>query len=175
MQLTQDQLKHTITEISGATFAQIQMRTEPKMRKTGNPFMGRVEKISTSNVTLGAIYENSVNRQSGREDNPKKGDFKAQSLQWGEWLIPNKIITHKGKLYLRAQVNAHMVPDVEFEIDGKPVTGPRKFYMESFIQTRKPSKRQTEEQGNEKEVKPFTVAFDNIETIKEGGTVYQIV
>ena len=174
MQLTRSQFADTVTAIKGATFMSLRLRTEPKMRKTNNPYFGRVEKVSQTNVTVGAIYQNSVNRQSEREGNEKAGDFEAMSLPWGQWLVPNKLITHKGKLYLRAQVNAHMVPDVTYEIDGKEATSEQLAELETFIQTRKPSARQ-KEQGNEKEVKPFTVAIENIEEVTESGATYTLV
>ena len=84
----------------GATFVCIESLTDAKLLKTGNP-LGQVFKKSRAVAMVGARYEASVNRQlEARNDT---ADFKADSLPWGAWLIPNKVITHKGEFYLRTQ------------------------------------------------------------------------
>jgi hypothetical protein len=97
-----------IETIKSATFAGLVTVTEPKLR-AGNPFPGIV-KISRYNATLAANYQNSVNRQLGRED--KAQDFVAENLPWGAWkVLPDgstsrTVLENKGKFYLRLQVNS---------------------------------------------------------------------
>jgi len=45
----------------GATFAQIETVTEPKMNKRNNPYLDNIEIVANRNVMIGMSYENVVN------------------------------------------------------------------------------------------------------------------
>lgn len=74
--------------------------TDAKARKTGNPF-GVITKRVRSVGFVGANYAKSVNRESERQGGSV--DFVAKPRPWGQWVIPNKLATHKGGFYLRTQ------------------------------------------------------------------------
>ena len=71
--------------------------TEPKARKTGNPFIG-AKRETLRNVFLGGSYESIVNNAQEKAGDSR--DFVAQPLPWGE-SINAFLIGNKGKLYLR--------------------------------------------------------------------------
>ena len=102
--LTQDELVQVLRK-PGNVIVGIDSLTDSKARKTGNPF-GTIFKRTRCVAMVGAEYGKAVNRQGEREG--FKAEFVADSLPWGEWLIANKVITHKGELYLRTQTTAGM-------------------------------------------------------------------
>lgn len=71
--------------------------TEPKARKTGNPYPG-AKRETLRNVFLGGSYESIVNNAQERDGGTRS--FVADSLPWGE-SINAFLIGNKGKLYLR--------------------------------------------------------------------------
>lgn len=97
-----------LMDIKGAKFTTIVTETEPDMRKTDNPFYGRVTKRSTVNVTLNASYRNGVTKAL------KKAGFSKTTAEnvtinkptWGERMGSSPLIMHKGHLYLHAKLNA---------------------------------------------------------------------
>ena len=92
-----NEILSVLNTIKVGTFCEVHSLTEPKMRKTGNPFNGhKVQKMTIQTLQWGYNYENGVNNRLNGGTT-----FVAEPLKWGEWLIPNKVITHKGKLYAR--------------------------------------------------------------------------
>lgn len=79
-----------------------------KMRKTGNPFVGKgIIKRVTMNGMIGFDYENSVNRQATREDKEHRG---AKPRTWGT-LTPDRLfVEHKGQYYLQMKVQKASTP-----------------------------------------------------------------
>jgi len=65
--VTHRQLVQLLLTIDHAQPVGIVTRTEPKMRKTGNQYYGRVIKITEASVFANVKYEDRVNRQLGRE------------------------------------------------------------------------------------------------------------
>jgi hypothetical protein len=57
----QNGLLSMLFRTKGATFAQIEAVTEPKMNKRGNPYLDNIEVVSNRNVMIGMSYENVVN------------------------------------------------------------------------------------------------------------------
>jgi hypothetical protein len=175
MKMTKNQLVNTIKGIKGNTFATLETSTEPAMRKTGNPYVGRVRKISKGlNVSIGAIYENSVNRQAGREGNPDAGEFVAEKLAYGQWLVPHKIIEHKGELQIRVTCNPHMKPtEVYYTVDGERATDEVTAEIKSFEPEKKSATRQSDF-GVHREVVPRNFKLESITGITVNGTHYKI-
>jgi len=98
--ISHKQLYDLIANTKGSAIVGIVALTDAKARKTNNPF-GTIFKQIRTVAFVGADYENSVNREIGRQD--ANGTFQAEALPWGQWEIQNKIISHKGELYLRTQ------------------------------------------------------------------------
>lgn len=116
----------------------------------------------------GASYENAVNNQLIREG--KEDNFIAESLPWGEWEIPNKIIKHKDQYYLRYYIdmnanykNSEKVYHYE---DGTELTDEELLVL---FNEYKSEKKESEHQGTDKQIKPRNVKFAGITKIKAGG------
>jgi len=101
--LTHTQLVKIITAHKGAAIVGITAITDAKARKTGSPFTNGVNKHVRAVGFVGADYGASVKREGARQHATLAAGFEAQPLPWGAWLVPNKVIAHKGELYLRTQ------------------------------------------------------------------------
>lgn len=174
MKLTKDQLVATLSAIKGTTFMTLETVTDPDMRKTGNPYIGRAKKHTRINCTFGANYENAVNRQAEREENENAGEFKSLKLAYGQWLVPHKLITHKGEVQVRVMCNPHMKPEVSYSVDGEEADAATVESIKAFMPEKKTSARQ-EEFGIEREVVPRNYKLDSIKAVTVNGTRYEIV
>lgn len=163
-----------LSSISNGTFVGVHSLTEPKMRKTGNPFNGhKVQKMTIQTLQYGYNYANAVNNRIG---DTKHETFVAEPLKWGEWLIPNKVITHKGKLYARFyKVDNDTKPNVMYLIDGVIATDEQEETIKSFLIAPSQSNRQAEVGLTEHQVKPRDFAFDSIIGLAVNGEMYNIV
>lgn len=99
--INHSQLLELVKNQSGAKPVGFTALTDAKARKTGNPF-GLIYKQIRAVGFVGADYQKAVQREASRQ-NVNGESFQADSLPWGEWLVPNKVISHKGSLYLRTQ------------------------------------------------------------------------
>lgn len=161
-----------LNTISNGTFVGVHSLTEPKMRKTNNPFNGhRVQKLTIQTLQFGYNYENGVNNRLNGGTT-----FVAEPLKWGEWLVPNKVITHKGKLYARFyKVDNGTPANVTYLIDGVIATEEQEQVIKSFLVAPSSSARQAEVGLVEHQVKPRDFAFDNIIGLAVKGEMYNIV
>jgi hypothetical protein len=83
----------------GAFPVSVLTRTEPKLKKTGNPYADRgVVRITKRNGFVGGDYESIANNK--REKDGGERDFEAGSLPWGTHL-DRYFIGHKDALYLK--------------------------------------------------------------------------
>ena len=94
------ELVNILKNSNGALPVGILAVTDAKALKTGNPF-GTILKTVRAVGWVGAKYENAVNREGVRQG--VDAEFVAAPLPWGDWLVKNKVITHKGEFYLRTQ------------------------------------------------------------------------
>jgi len=156
--VTEKQAVKLLSGVSGNTFLQVQTDTDPRMRKTGNPYLG-ARKLSSFNVSFGASYGNAVNRQADREDNHNPDSFKPEPLPWGEWVsgLEGKVLTHKGETYLRFQIN-EAKPNVVYVMEGVEIPVEN---LQPYLTKRSPSRRQ-KEHGNQKEVQVRAVKVASI-------------
>lgn len=162
-----------LSNLNAGVFVGVHSLTEPKMRKTNNPFNGHlVQKMTIQTLQWGYNYANAVNNRIGDE---KHETFVADPLKWGEWLIPNKVITHKGRLYARFyRVDNGNVPDTLFLIDGIIATEEQVAVIKSFLVAPSQSARQAEVGLTEHQVKPRDFAFDSIIGLSVSGEMYNI-
>ena len=105
--LTRQQLIDKLSQKRGATFVTVTTRTVPSMRKTGNPFVGKVFKISKVNGTAWHIYANSVNNQREREGSVA-ANFEALPRVWGTRISQTSLVEHKGNFYLELKVESSL-------------------------------------------------------------------
>lgn len=147
-------------------FVGIVTLTEPTMRKTNNPFFGRVQKVCRQVCQIDYDYESAVNRRLKGEG--KEPIFNAKSLQWGEWVIPNKVISHKGESYIRVYTTDNKV-DVLYLLDGRVASAEETREILSFCPQKKESARQSEVGLTEHQVQPRTYKVGSIISLSING------
>lgn len=115
--VTRQQLVDVLKARRRADVVTIVAENSPRLRKTGNPFSGRVRKVSRLNGVIGFDYENVVNRQRARHGDPEA--FEAQPRTWGQRVANTPLVEHNGQFYLEVKVERTLA--CQFFIDGKPV------------------------------------------------------
>ena len=135
----------------------IEVATEPKMRKTGNPYMGRVKKHTAYlGVDFGASYTEEVNKR--RLEEGKAADFQAKKSPYEE---VNEFFVRKGEqIYLRMLLKKDNAKRVIWEIDGRPATENEVSEIKGFLQGGGCAKNQGLESGNEVEMR--VVKIENV-------------
>ena len=121
--------------------------TEPKMRKTNNPYFGRVHKAShLTNVALGYDYENTVNNRLSK--NGLDASFEAEKPKgksWAEYPYILQADKDASVKYLRCTMRKNTKAKTVFILDGKIVTDTSvEAQIKAFIQTSNASKKQAE-------------------------------
>ena len=149
----------------GNTFVTIVATTEPKMNKTGNPFLGNCYKTSRVNGSIQFDYENNVNAQRAREG--EKKDFVAQKPSWGTRLGDSCIIEHDGKYYIYVRVLASLA-HAYHDASGNAIDAE---VVKPFLAKRK----QSQTQGTEKEIIVRKYTISNIREMTVNGQHYEII
>lgn len=167
----------------GAEMVTVVSETEVNMTKTilddttgtriANPYYG-VSKVSRFNGTLNPDYEQSVNRQRGREEKPM--DFEPDAPKWGKritradgTLTPVVVHTPKGSTEEKHYVILHPGRSLEREYIKDGVVLDTKS-VEDVI----PEKKEGARQGLDKPVVHRRYSVDSIRQISLGGVVYEI-
>lgn len=172
--LDYNELLSLLEDIKGVTFAEVFTNTDARLLKTGNPYNG-VRKLTKSRFTIGASYGNAVVREGTRQG-IEASSFTPEPLPWGEWVIGGKVITHKGRLYLRQQTTPNQRDAAQVQVLGYVSASGETLTREdvsAWIPTRKESQRQ-QEVGLNRTVRPLTYAFDSIVSIKLNGEEYKL-
>lgn len=99
------------------------IETAPTMRKTDNPYAGKVTKHTIMQVRLNHDYQGEVNDRRLLEG--KEANFHAKPLAWGQRVMTEDgnrtpLIENKGQLYLHCQVLKSGKPT--YLVDGHPAT-----------------------------------------------------
>jgi len=150
---------------ASASFVSIESETEPRMRKTDNPFFGSVTKMSEVRGIINFHYANAVNNQREREGVEEM--FEAQPRVWGERIDKTPLVKHKGSFYIEMKVED--VKDSKFvDNDGNEVSRDK---LKPFLyENKKPST-----QGTEKIIFIRDYKVDSIKKIRMYGEEYVIV
>ena len=111
--LSQAELVNNLQGIHGAKFTTIVSETDPRLKKTDNPYYG-AKKIARVNGCINWIYQNAVNNQRYRENQPTDEDgniehFTAEPRKWGVRIkrtdgSVTPLVEHKGQYYLELKV-----------------------------------------------------------------------
>jgi hypothetical protein len=160
--LTRDELTAILSAVKGATFSTITTRTEPKLLKTNNPFIG-IRKVSRVNVTIGFNYQNSVNNQREREGS--EADFESLPRKWGQRIKGTPLVSHNGNMYLEAKV--------EKSLDHMYINAQGQNVPDDLIAPFLPKHGETR-QDLEKEIILRDYKIDSIIAIKMNGEEYTV-
>lgn len=122
-------LPNVVKDIRGSTFVGIDTDTEPEMRKTGNPFVGRVRKCCSMVVQLNASDSKKLEAVDPSYV-PAKVYHEAVIRPDGT-VTPLSVHKTEGTLYLRAHPLS--VQSVRYYVDGVEID---KAVLEPFLKTK---------------------------------------
>ena len=150
----------------GTEFVSIDYAAPADMRKTGNPFVGRVIKTSTIVGMVGNSYENSVNNQRDREGT-EAAPFTASAHAWGTregvFVVKDGVV-HSVQVTLSPNNKAH----VQYLLDGQPIDVS---VIEPWLAAKTSS---AAHQGVEREVVVRAYRIDRIKAIRCRGESYTV-
>ena len=125
-----------ISKMNKGTFGvQIVTETEPAMRKTNNPFVGRVTKRTTyNNAILGVSYQNCVNNRLERTGN--EANYQAEAPKGKKHYNDFFYISLDGEtFYLKIGMYKNTTASVKYFIDGHEATDTELATLKTFLQT----------------------------------------
>ena len=155
---------------TGTSFEGMDCKVLVKMNKTAkrdgvkfeNPYLNKVHKFYSLNVTSNAHYEAAVRRQQAREG--QEVDFLAKPRKWGERIKKSPVVRHNGNFYFSTHVNTLTTDVVYKNIDGKIID---KANIEEFLPAKSASR-----QGLENEVIVRDYKIESIVQMRMKGCTY---
>jgi hypothetical protein len=156
---SQEELIDWLRMFDGAGDVLLTSRTEVRMRKTNNPYIGAV-KVQGVRVSINENYEQMVNNQ--REVEEKSADFKAEGLKWGE-CTDNVVVEHNGGLYIKT-IELSRDPNAVYMLNDEVIDYE---LLRPFVPVYKPSPKQ----ALAEDVKVRTFKIDSIVAVVVGDTV----
>jgi hypothetical protein len=182
-----EDLAGALRSFKGAVILSFTCETVPAMKKTGNPYFGRLVKRAHVNGVIGWHYATAVNRQRDRErlatvppqpEPPASSPsplsthpspltphhFRAMPRTWGVRIQGTPLVHYEGKDYLEVKVQS--VRYVYVLPDGAEVAPE---LVQPFLPMRKPSRQELE-----KEVILRDYRLDNITAMIWGGETIPI-
>lgn len=156
-----------------AIMAGVTQKTEPKMNKTGNPYYGRITKVTTLTVLLNTDYEKAVVKQlerEGKEATEYKKGKNTMPLIFGE---NNRFIgvyekPEGNEFVLQYRPFDNSKPETTYLCDGVEID---KKEIEQWL----PKTYAAENQGTEKEIFIRKVYLQNILNLNFNGEKYQLI
>lgn len=146
MDIKSHELVELLMNLKGSKPVTIVTETKPQMRKTGNPFNEAV-KVSRVNGIINWVYQNSVNAQRLRENQPidNTGEvehFTPKPRKWGVRLTKENgqvapLVEHKGRHYLELKVERSLGHEYQM---GDRTIDPKE--IAPFLPVRKEGERQ---------------------------------
>ena len=164
---TSGQILKVLQDIKGAKMVTIVTETEPKMRKTNNPYAENITKRVMQNVVINFDYKKRVNRQLLKEG--KQETFTPKPRKWGERIAGTCMIFHNNQVYVEIAPNGRPQSVEYFTIDNH--TPVAKSELIQFLQ--EPNSN-AEHQGVEKEIILRDIKVSNIKELKYKG-IHHIV
>ena len=152
----------------------IKTNTEPKMRKTNNPYFGRVRKISTyTNAILGVEYQNAVNNRlerGGMEANYVAEAPKGKK-QYNAFFYQS--LKDESVFYLKIGMYKNTEVKSVYEVDGRAATNEEVAEIKTFLQTSDGNVKKQQDAGleNEEQYRIVAPKFENVVSITLGEKV----
>ena len=163
--ITQNQFVEMLLTRKGANIIGLVTETEPKARKTGNPFK-EIKKLVHRTVVTGAKYKEAVLKQGATS-------FDADPLPYGKFLVENKIILHEGELQLRTvRRNAPKPVTVKYVADGDEIA--KEVAIKYLIKPNPSTKQEKVGVTGKKQVKVRNYKLSNIKEIRMNGEIYKL-
>lgn len=167
----QEMIQKIRDNVKGVTFVSIDTVTDPRMKKTNNPFLGAM-KHQTLTGAIGYDYEKGVNRLAEKEG--KFDGRQAKERAWGFvtddmfFVCKDKHENEGGTIgYLRMRVTA--CSNQRFILNGQEI---EKEKLEFFLPAVKKSSTQSDLNG---EVIARDIAFDSIKVIRMLGDEFLLI
>ena len=165
--------------VKGNQFISLCYVSEPSMNKSqkaavrvlsGADDSAVIEKRTCGQFVVNYIYENAVNNR-GEKEQGAPIDFVAAPLSWGSWVegLVNKVIEHKGELYLRFYGLKNGKVENEYFVGGVPATAEQIALIKQFTDRPIESKSQASAGLTENQVVTRAVKFANILSITMNG------
>lgn len=125
----------TISNLRKGTFGvEVILNTEPSMRKTDNPFVGRIRKISKyKNAVLGVSYENTVNGRLKKKGLEK--DFVSDAPRGKKYYNPFFYVSDKDDsvFYLKIGMRKNTTCEYCYLVDSRPITTPELYQLDLYL------------------------------------------
>jgi hypothetical protein len=176
MQLSREELFDNLSTMDQTVLAVIRTATEPEMKKTGNPFYGKITKVQDLRASVGSwSYKNAVNNRRLKEwkeallqdeNTPKPEEFVPQQRKWGYRVTNTPFVQHNGLYYVELSVH-DCLRQVYLDDKGNQVS---KELLEPYLKKSSDGGRQ----GLDKPVILRDVKLENIVSITHGGVVVEI-
>ena len=138
------------------------IKTSPKMNKRGNPYFGRVEKVTKySSVVLGRDYGATCAKRSIDGEYEEE---KPSGMTWDVYPFILKGDNNPNQRYLRYALNDNATSDSTYFVDGRVATPSEVEVIKSFLPKPSPCQKQIDK-GITKEVRVRSVKVENIVTL----------
>ena len=158
-----------IENVKGCQFANIMFVADGGIPK--KVINGNVQKLVRTRVQLNYSYENAVNNRIEKQGGERT--FVAQSLPWGSWVEgqENKLIEHKGNLYLRYYEYKGAEYKQTWFVDGEQASAEQFSAIINYLESKKKpsSNRQSESGLTENQVKPKLAKVNEILMLNVNG------
>lgn len=168
---SQWQLISALGNIKGGTLVTLTTLTSVQMDDFR--IHGKVLKWCRQTMQVGVSYENAINTRLGRIGFDKS--FKSDSLPYGRWVIPNRVIKHNGQYYGRFYPVNNDNKKVCYFIDGRIATARESEIISNYEIYVKPySTKQARYGLTENQVNLRNYRFDSILELNAEGKSYKV-
>ena len=140
--VNEQELVTLLSQVTTPTMINLVTKTiQTDMNKTGNPFYGKVEKVTTCNYLIGTNYENRVNNNDTKEGG--EGNFEAKENSVGQHITKCVLFNENtNQHYLMVEFFKESKPKTEYYFEGNSI---EKHMFESWLKQRNESSRQPQE------------------------------
>jgi len=175
--LTTAELTNNLCSMDKTVLATVRTVTVPEMRKTNNPFYGKVVKVQDLSASVGSWnYQRAVNNRRQKEwqkallsdeTTPQPAEFVSEARKWGTRVPNTPFVEHKGQLYVELSVHK-CLRQVYLDDQGNPVS---KELLEPYLQKSQDGGRQ----DLDNPVILRDVKVCNIVSVTYGGDTVEVV